>query len=127
MYGSGKTEMGKNATKAIAIYENSKKELTDKYGDKLVQEYLDAEYVLVDFCYLPRPSEHISSFELALTYLLYFSFCRFICKVKEEDLPTVEIFCQEIKLSSPPEVLRHFLKQFPTKPFFVHWDEVNHC
>ena len=123
MYGSGETEMGKNSTKAITVYEHRKQELIAKYGDNLVNEYVNAEYVLVDFCYLPS-AEEISPFKKALAYLLYISFYRFIEELKQESKPTIKKFCQQVPLNTPLEVLEYFLERFPTKAFFVHWDEV---
>jgi hypothetical protein len=120
MYGSGKTEMGRNAARVLAAYSNIREKLVNKHGEKLVRQYEKSEHILVDLTSLTTPN-FISSFSQALAFALYNSL---LTKTGEKNKLTKDQFLQ-LKLSTPEEVLQDFTDKYPERSFFVHWDEVN--
>jgi hypothetical protein len=121
MYGSGKTEMGKNATKALKENVLRVSRLARVYTEDSVKNYINSEYVLVDFSYLVPPSELLPTFSLALAYLTYCSFAKFLQNSMHES--TQKEFL-DLQLFTIRDVLMHCSKVY-NKHFFIHWDEVS--
>jgi hypothetical protein len=120
MYGSGKTEMGRNAARVLAAYSNIREKLVNKHGEKLVRQYEKSEHILVDLISLTTPDD-IPSFKKALAFALYNSL---LTKTGQKNELSPREFL-ELGLIDPKLVLQKFTTQYPERSFFVHWDEVD--
>lgn len=121
MYGSGKTEMGKNATNVLKVYDEKRKKLKEQYGERVVKQYIHSRYILINLNSLPRPSE-IPTFSQALAYSLYASFRKYLDR--KFLIPSVVEFLAT-KLNGIVDVINYFSEKYDEDSFFLHWDEVN--
>ena len=114
MFGSGKTELGRNATSILKndSYKNKRKMLEKVFGKKETDRYINAQVICIDIRKLKRKKNLNDS----LAFLLATSMAaHFKIELKSEKLDSFE----DIE-----EVISYFQKVFPKKSFFLHWDEV---
>jgi hypothetical protein len=118
MYGSGKTEMGKNAIKALAQNPPLIDSLKKAVGDEDTNKYLNSTYVMVDLQTLE--SSHIFTlFETALAFQLYKALQKYVMKA---DIPSIAQFNKDFPNPSLTEV-GLYIKAIGIN-VFIHWDEV---
>ena len=114
MFGSGKTELGRNATSILAhqSYKKQRESLERTFTKKVVEDYINAITIWVDV----RELENEGNLDRSLGLLLAKRVGQVLDrKMKPEELETFK---------SVLRVVEFLQENYPDQSFFIHWDEV---
>lgn len=128
MFGSGKSMMGRYATKALKLYPDILRRLrpldcvrhSSLFGNSgLLDAYMNSRYIGVELD-KTYPDNFTSLLEF-LTFALYRAFIMALCP---ENVDNIAAEFRQLNPGNPIEVIQHFQKKMPGQTFFLHWDEV---